>query len=112
MAANDIQEYEEIRINTDHTYDDLKTDKKKIKMNHYITPSWKEWFNNFLQTLSVSLLTAVLVSTVTYFTMNAQLQKKLVDSEEKTWIKLQDNENRNSLTLSYLQQHINDSTDL
>ncbi|XP_052061562.1 uncharacterized protein LOC127701626 [Mytilus californianus] len=110
MAVNDIQEYAEIRIDNDPTCDDIKTDKKKIKMDHYTIPSWKEWLKNFLQTLTVSLLTAVLVSTVAYFTMLAQLQQKLSDIEKKNEMN-QQTENRNSLMFSYLQQQINDSTD-
>lgn len=69
MAELQMQDYDQLNRKEENTYDEIKTNKQKIEVNHFISASWKQWIKNILLILTVSLLTSTVVSIVTYFTV-------------------------------------------
>ncbi|XP_052084457.1 uncharacterized protein LOC127721693 isoform X2 [Mytilus californianus] len=120
MAELQMQDYEEFRQKEDVTYDEIKIDKEKIETSKLVLTSRNQWLKHLLLILSISVFSAVVASTVTYFTVCAQLKQftldlfdlKLADVEKKNEMKVQEIENRYNLTSSRLQKQINDSADL
>ncbi|CAC5361270.1 unnamed protein product [Mytilus coruscus] len=100
----------------ENAYDEFQNG---VQKDTKICLGWKQWLKISFLTLAVSLLTAGLVFTVTYFIVFAQLQQNLVElntqlaeMEDKNEMRLQEVEKRNNLTFSRLQNQNNVNSEL
>lgn len=69
MAELEMQNYEEFRQKEDVTYDNIKIGKEKIETNKFVITSRNQWLKHILLILTISVFSAGVSSTVTYFTV-------------------------------------------